>query len=123
MMEETKETKTTEKAPEVTKEVQMTINDIIAKYRQIQNDYNILLERYVEISEEKREYELVNDAIKGLDGERKCWRMIGGLLVEKNVKVVLPELAVQIENMKKIIASLEDSITRKAQEMKAHETK
>ena len=35
---------------------------------------------------------LVIETLKKIDGERKCFRMIGGVLVERTVKDVLPAL-------------------------------
>ena len=37
-------------------------------------------------------YRLVIDTIKDVEGDRKCFRMIGGVLVERSVKEVLPAL-------------------------------
>ena len=37
-------------------------------------------------------YRLVIDTLKDVEGERKCFRMIGGVLVERSVKEVLPAL-------------------------------
>ena len=36
---------------------------------------------------------LVIDALKEVDGDRKCFRMIGGVLVERTVKDVLPAIS------------------------------
>jgi prefoldin subunit 2 len=35
---------------------------------------------------------LVTEALKEVDPERKCYRLIGGVLVESTVKEVLPAL-------------------------------
>ena len=37
-------------------------------------------------------YRLVIDVLKGVEGERKCFRLVGGVLVERSVKEVLPAL-------------------------------
>ena len=36
-----------------------------------------------------------------MDNSRKCWRMIGGILVEKTAEVVKNDLANQIKNVYK----------------------
>lgn len=38
------------------------------------------------------DYRIVIDTLKDLDGDRKCFRMVGGVLCEKTVKDVLPSL-------------------------------
>ena len=35
---------------------------------------------------------LAIDVLKGVEGERRCFRMVGGVLVERSVKEVLPAL-------------------------------
>ena len=35
-------------------------------------------------------YRLVIDTMKDIEGDRKCFHMIGGVLVEQSVKEVLP---------------------------------
>lgn len=42
---------------------------------------------------------LVIDTLKDLDPERKCFRMIGGVLVERNVKEVLAALRTNEEGV------------------------
>lgn len=37
-------------------------------------------------------YRLVIDTIKDVEGDRRCFRMIGGVLVERSAKEVLPAL-------------------------------
>ena len=37
-------------------------------------------------------YSIVVDTLKGIDPDRKCFRMVGGVLVERTVKDVLPAL-------------------------------
>ena len=44
---------------------------------------------------------MVIDALKGVESERRCFRMIGGVLVERTVKDVLPAL----ENNKEQVGS------------------
>lgn len=43
---------------------------------------------------------LVIEALKGVDLDRKCFTLIGGVLVEKTVKDVLPNL----ENNKSMVS-------------------
>ena len=42
-----------------------------------------------------RSNQLVAKALEPLDGDRKCFRLIGGVLVERNVAEVLPSREAQ----------------------------
>jgi prefoldin subunit 2 len=46
----------------------------------------------MDLDDEKKEHELVIEATKELESNRKCWRMIGGVLVERTLGEVLPAL-------------------------------
>ncbi len=44
-------------------------------------------------------FSLVANTLSAVENERKCWRMVGGVLVEKNVELVRKEMDVQISNV------------------------
>ena len=46
---------------------------------------------------------LVIDEVKDFDGSRKCWRLIGGTLIEKTVAEVVPALKANIELLDKAL--------------------
>jgi prefoldin subunit 2 len=43
-----------------------------------------------ELEQEAQEHGMVIDTIKPLDENRTCYRLIGGVLVQKTIKEVLP---------------------------------
>jgi chaperonin cofactor prefoldin len=42
----------------------------------------------------------VIEEMKSMEDERRCWRMVGGVLVEKKVAEVLPQLKEHVTNVK-----------------------
>ena len=42
---------------------------------------------------------LVLDTLKGVDKDRRCFRMVGGVLVERTVKDVIPALDHNLEQV------------------------
>lgn len=52
-----------------------------------------------------------------MDKTRKCFRMVGGVLVERTVAEVLPELESNCDQLPKALKSLEDQLTKKGQEI------
>ncbi len=48
-------------------------------------EYSDLFRTSLDIEDEKREHNLVIDSIKDLELTRKCWRLVGGVLVERTL--------------------------------------
>jgi prefoldin subunit 2 len=59
----------------------------------------MLVQKLMEIEDEKRENELVLESIAKLEDNRKCWRLVNGVLIEKTKVDVVPEMRVVINNL------------------------
>lgn len=57
------------------------------------------------------------DTVKDLDGSRKVWRLVNGVLFEKTKADVVPELQAQVSNMEGAIRQLSEAVTLKKQEI------
>lgn len=55
-------------------------------------------------------YRLVIDSISPLEPERKCFRMVGGVLVERTIKEVLPALETNYSGVSRIIRGMDNVI-------------
>jgi hypothetical protein len=60
---------------------------------------------------------LVLDTLEPLPGDRKCFRMINGVLVERTVKEVVPALKTNSEGLKKVLDDLLVQYKSKQDEM------
>ena len=89
------------------------------EYQKLENERRTLIQKIIEIGEEKREYTLVLETVSALDGDRKCWRLVNGVLVEKSLgggdsdnssgksTNLVSELKSDIDNMDNLIKQLE----------------
>uniref|UniRef100_H3AH57 Prefoldin subunit 2 n=1 Tax=Latimeria chalumnae TaxID=7897 RepID=H3AH57_LATCH len=66
---------------------------------------------------------LVIDTLKEVDPNRKCYRMVGGILVERTVKEVLPALENNKEQLGKITESLNSQMQVKGRELNEYREK
>lgn len=57
------------------------------------------------------------DTLKTVDEERRCFRLIGGVLVEQQVKQVLPQLVTAKEKLESLIETGKEQITKKGEEI------
>jgi prefoldin subunit 2 len=59
----------------------------------------------------------VLETLEPLPGERKCFRMINGVLVERTVKDVVPAIQTNSEGLKKVLEDLVKQYNSKQLEM------
>jgi prefoldin subunit 2 len=65
---------------------------IIAKYKQMTSECQQIAGKVQELNIEKDEHRLVLDTLGKLNGDRKAHRLVGGVLVERTVEEVLPDV-------------------------------
>lgn len=70
-----------------------------------------------ELDMEINEHSLVIDTLKEVDPSRKCYRLVGGVLVERTVKEVLPALENNKEQISKLVVSLNTQMQTKGREL------
>ena len=62
-------------------------------------------------------YRLVLETLDPLPEDRKCFRMINGVLVERTVKDVIPALKTNADGLKKVLDDLVKSYKSKQDEL------
>ena len=63
------------------------------------------------------------DTLKTISGDRKCFRLIGGVLCESNVETVLPQLTDSKGQLEKLIESMNEQLTKKGAEINSFREK
>ena len=71
----------------------------------------------MEVEDEKRENELVLEQVSKLEDDRKCWRLINGILFEKTKAQVVPELQGMIQNLGMVGKQINTTLVALKQEM------
>merc|ERR1712170_78452 len=88
------------------------------KYMQIKNEYTALFKSVISLEEDKKEHLLVYDTIKDLDAGRKCWRMVGGVMVERTIGKIMPPLKQKIDTeISEKLKSYNERLTTKEKQM------
>ncbi|CAH0399949.1 unnamed protein product [Chilo suppressalis] len=91
--------------------------EIFAGFQTLRSEQRQLANKISELEMDLNEHKIVIDTLKGVDGSRKCFRMVGGVLVERTVADVLPELEMNRERLPKAIQALHEQLTRKGKEI------
>ncbi|XP_005097344.1 prefoldin subunit 2 [Aplysia californica] len=94
-----------------------------AAFNELRQQQRLLASRISEVEMDMKEHDLVIEVLKGVDPNRKCYRMIGGILVERTVDVVLPGLATSRDKMKEYTDSLRGNLETKGKELVAFREK
>ncbi|KAG6878562.1 hypothetical protein C0993_003017 [Termitomyces sp. T159_Od127] len=98
----------------------LTDQEIQQSYIRIQNELQALAGKIGELEQQADEHSLVlttlNDALEE-EPDRKCFRLIGGVLVERTVKDVVPTLVTTRDGIRKAVANLTEQYKSKEQDL------
>ncbi|EYU45658.1 hypothetical protein ABFS82_14G017500 [Erythranthe guttata] len=92
-------------------------------YGSMRTDINQIYSKITELEMEVSEHSLVINAIKPLDPSRRCYRMIGGVLVERTIQEVMPAVNRNKEGLEEVIARLNEALEKKKKDLAAFEAK
>jgi len=88
-----------------------------AYFRQMQSDNQQIAAKISELEVEVNEHNLVITAIDKLEPSRKCFRLVGGVLVERTVAEVLPAVKKNADALNDLIKQLQQQLEKRSQEM------
>ncbi|KAM5351712.1 hypothetical protein ACJ41O_004435 [Fusarium nematophilum] len=80
--------------------------DLQATYGNYKNTLQQIAQKIGDIEQEAEEHKLVLETLEPLSGDRKCFRLINGVLVERTVKDVVPALKTNQEGLRKVLDDL-----------------
>ncbi|KAK7256052.1 hypothetical protein RIF29_29485 [Crotalaria pallida] len=92
-------------------------------YAAMRSELNQIYSKITEMEMEVSEHSLVVNAIQPLDPSRRCYRMIGGVLVERTIKEVLPAVLRNKEGLEEVVARLNEALEKKKKEIAEFEAK
>ncbi|XP_072968816.1 prefoldin subunit 2 isoform X2 [Typha angustifolia] len=92
-------------------------------YASMRSEMNQFYSKITELEMEVSEHSLVIGAIQPLDPSRRCYRMVGGVLVERTIKEVLPAVQRNKEGLEEVIARLNEALEKKKKEIAEFELK
>ncbi|CAK7245093.1 MAG: Cochaperone prefoldin complex subunit [Sporothrix thermara] len=93
--------------------------DLQVQYSNFKNTLQQIAQKIGDVEQEADEHKLVLETLEPLPGDRKCFRMINGVLIERTVADVVPALQTNAEGLKKVLEDLvkqykarEDELTK-----------
>ncbi|EEF45295.1 probable prefoldin subunit 2 [Ricinus communis] len=96
---------------------------VVNAYSGMRSELNQIYSKVTELEMEVSEHSLVINAIQPLDPSRRCYRMIGGVLVERTIKEVLPAVQRNKDGIEEVIARLNEALEKKKKDIAEFEAK
>jgi len=78
--------------------------------QRMKSDINAISRKVAELEQQRDEHNLVIKTLSKLEASRKCYRMVGGVLVQRTVGEVLPAVTQNKETLVQNIATLEAEV-------------
>jgi len=90
---------------------------IVGGFQELRQQQRQCVAKISDIEMDMKEHELVIETLKEVDEKRRCFRMVGGVLVERTVKDVLPALVNNKDQMDKLVETLTKQLETKGVEI------
>lgn len=82
------------------------------RIKELDNQRFALTQKIADLTGDQRETLLVIDALKTADRNRRCFRLVGGVLVERTVGEVESALKKHNEGIEEVIKKLEEDVEK-----------
>lgn len=93
------------------------------RWNQLRADVAQLFSKIAELELEHTEHSLVIGALDPMDPGRRCYRMVGGVLVERTVAEVLPAVRRNQQGLGEVLQRLRENLRTKRDQLAALEAK
>ena len=90
---------------------------IIADFQQLRNEQRNLVNNLNTLEMDLKEHKTVIETLNTVDKDRKCFRLIGGVLCERTVKEVLPQLIENKDFIEKTITMVTEDLSKKGHQI------
>ncbi|XP_041979828.1 prefoldin subunit 2 [Aricia agestis] len=94
-----------------------TNEEIFAGFQNLRSEQRQLANKISELEMDLNEHKIVIETLQGVEADRKCFRMVGSVLVERTVAEVLPELEGNRECLPRALQALQEQLAKKGQEI------
>eukprot|EP00607_Mallomonas_marina_P010620 CAMPEP_0182422320 /NCGR_PEP_ID=MMETSP1167-20130531/7979_1 /TAXON_ID=2988 /ORGANISM="Mallomonas Sp, Strain CCMP3275" /LENGTH=123 /DNA_ID=CAMNT_0024600287 /DNA_START=149 /DNA_END=520 /DNA_ORIENTATION=- len=96
---------------------------IISKYKEMVSRCSGTANKITELNISKEEHRLVEENLSKLNSDRKAFRLVGGILVERTVGEILPVVSQNYAGITQLVETLEGNLKKLNEETRAHKLK
>lgn len=93
--------------------------EVIEYFTALSRETHAARQKIAELSVSLREHVNVLTNVRGLDANRRCFRSVGGVLVERTVGEVIPAVETNANNLQRAIDAIKEQCAMKDAELEA----
>eukprot|EP01039_Chlorochromonas_danica_P001799 gene1797-1965_t len=97
--------------------------EILGNYKKMMAECQQIASKIQELTMERDEHKLVVDTLGKLESDRRAFRLVGGVLVERTVGEIFPTVSQNYEGLQELLKKLEESLKSKDSERRAYKEK
>ncbi|EFJ47276.1 hypothetical protein VOLCADRAFT_105238 [Volvox carteri f. nagariensis] len=97
--------------------------ELLSEFQNKRERIQITWGKITELAAEVTEHKLVLEALEKVDKDRKCFRLVGDMLVERTVKETMPAVAKNKENLEATINTLKQQLDAQKKDLNEFQTK
>ncbi|RZC43015.1 prefoldin subunit 2 [Asbolus verrucosus] len=101
----------------------LTPEEILNGFQALRAEQRNLSSKLTEFEADSNEHKMVIATLQNVNEDRRCFRLVGGVLTERKVKDVLPTLIGNLEKLKELIEKLKEQISKKGVEINEYREK
>ncbi|KRZ23238.1 Prefoldin subunit 2 [Trichinella pseudospiralis] len=101
---------------EMTTDSEITPRQAAEILNRLQSEERAIAAKLNELKFERHEHKIIIERLEKMNGDRKAYRMIGGVLVEWTVAEVLPALRLKEQNLGDVLKVLAENLKEKKKE-------
>ncbi|XP_018331059.1 prefoldin subunit 2 [Agrilus planipennis] len=100
-----------------------TPEEVINGFNQLRLDQRNIATKVAELELEENEHKMVIETLKQVNEDRTCYRMVGGVLMQKKVKDILPVLQLNQTKLAELIEKVNEQFWKKGMELVEYKEK
>ena len=97
--------------------------EVVKGFNEIREQVNQIYQKINELEMQGTEHKLVLTTIEKMEKERKCYRLVGGVLVERTVGEVIPAVQRNKEGLGELVKKLAEQLELKKEEMDKYQVR
>lgn len=100
-----------------------TEQQVIARFQELRQAVSTIINKIADMEAEASEHDLVIKALQPMEKSRRCYRLIGDVLVERNVGEALPAVQKNRDNIGDVLNTMQSQLRMQEEKLQQFQQK